>query len=150
MFTQYLEVFEFKGKSLRLLLLLADFVALLFVFYCIFAFHLVSLSSFLFDGELDEQVVMNFSDWIFPILILGSLTYLYLKYLWGNANYKKMKIYFLLAGLVLSLLFNGIWSFVYFDMGYLDQLFVQLSLLAVTVILLLKTINARKKLINFY
>lgn len=150
MFTQDLEVFEFKGKSLSLLLLLADFAALLFVFYCVFAFHLVSLSSFLFDGELDEKIVMNFSDWILPILMLGSLTYLYIKYLWGHDNYKKMKISFLLAGLVLSLVFNGIWSFVYFDMGYLDQLFVQLSLLAVTMILLFKIIDARKKLTNFY
>ncbi len=53
-----------------------------------------------------------------------------------------------MIGFSISSLFNVIWALLHFDIEDLNNLFVQLSGLVVTVVLLLFTNSERKKLIN--
>ncbi|WP_449536518.1 hypothetical protein [Ferdinandcohnia sp. Marseille-Q9671] len=91
---------------------------------------------------------MNFSSWILPIFMVGILSYIYIKFLWGEKWFKKIKITILMIGFSISSLFNVIWALLHFDIEDLNNLFVQLSGLVVTVVLLLFTNSERKKLIN--
>ncbi|MBD8070676.1 hypothetical protein [Bacillus sp. PS06] len=137
-----------KRKTLYLLVFFGDIIAILLLSFYIFVFHFLSFGSFLFDSPQDEKIVMRFSEWILPIIIFGILSYIYIKHLWGKNKYKKMKIYYFMIGFGISSIFNVIWALLHSDIENLNNLFVQLSGLGVTVLLIFCTNSERKKLFN--
>jgi hypothetical protein len=139
------EVFNIKYSNL--LLLFGDIIAILLFFIYLYVFHLLSLGSFLFEGYPDEKIVMKPSEWLAPIIIVGTLTYFYIKYLWGSFTYKKFKIYLLVFGFLISILLNTIWTILSIDLGDSNYLFVQLTVLGITLMLLFTTNHKRKKLL---
>jgi hypothetical protein len=79
-----------RKRTLNAFVSLVDLTAILLLVLYILIFHLLSLGSFLFEGKRDEQIVMKLSEWLLPIITMGSLIYFYIKYL-NRVEYKKLK-----------------------------------------------------------
>lgn len=94
---------------------------------------------------MDEQVFMKFSDWIFPIITVGTLIFFYIKYLLDRAELKKTKIYFMMIVFGVSIVLNLIWitlGLVYKD---INALLVQVVVLGVMVFLMVYSNIKRKR-----
>ncbi|QOR64820.1 hypothetical protein IM538_13240 [Cytobacillus suaedae] len=137
-----------KRNHFKLLIFPGDIIATFLLFFYIFVFHFLSFGSFLLDSSQDEMIVMNLSEWILPIIIVGTLTYLYIKYLWGKEKYKKLKVYFLIIGFGTSTMFNVIWALLHLNSNNPNNLYVQLFALVVNLLLLSYTNSIRKKLLS--
>ncbi len=134
-------------KVINLVLFLGDIIAILLLLFYILLFHLLSLGSLIFEGIPDETIVLKPSEWFLPVLIVGILTFIYIKFLWGKDNYKRMKIYILLLGFGMSVLFNMLWVILSFDMIELNVFFTQLFVIGVMSFLLFYINNKRKRLL---
>ncbi|WP_193538923.1 hypothetical protein [Cytobacillus luteolus] len=121
---------------------------MLLLFFYIFVFHLLSFGSFMLDSSQDERIAWNLTEWIQPTIFVGTLTYIYIKYLKGKEKYKKVKIYTLIMGFSISFVFNVIWILLHFDNENSNYLYVQLSVLGVTLLLIFYADSVRKKLLS--
>ncbi|MBE4909871.1 hypothetical protein IMZ08_17690 [Bacillus luteolus] len=139
---------KFKRKPFNLLLFFGDLLAMLLLFFYIFVFHLLSFGSFMLDSSQDERIAWNLTEWIQPTIFVGTLTYIYIKYLKGKEKYKKVKIYTLIMGFSISFVFNVIWILLHFDNENSNYLYVQLSVLGVTLLLIFYADSVRKKLLS--
>ncbi|MBP1942579.1 hypothetical protein [Cytobacillus luteolus] len=131
-----------------MLLFFGDLLAMLLLFFYIFVFHLLSFGSFMLDSSQDERIAWNLTEWIQPTIFVGTLTYIYIKYLKGKEKYKKVKIYTLIMGFSISFVFNVIWILLHFDNENSNYLYVQLSVLGVTLLLIFYADSVRKKLLS--
>lgn len=100
------------------------------------------------DSSQDERIAWNLTEWIQPTIFVGTLTYIYIKYLKGKEKYKKVKIYTLIMGFSISFVFNVIWILLHFDNENSNYLYVQLSVLGVTLLLIFYADSVRKKLLS--
>lgn len=94
---------------------------------------------------MDEQIVMELSDWILPIITVGTLIFFYINYLLVRDEFKKTKIYFIMIVFGLSIVLNLIWITLGLVHMKTDDLFVQFFVLGVMVFLMAYSIIKRKR-----
>jgi hypothetical protein len=135
-------------KTLEFFVFLGDITFILLIFIYIITFHLLSLGSFLFEGYPDEKINIEPSHWILQIIIVGTILFIYIKYLWGTVRFKKLKIYLLMIGFSTSILLNTLWTILSYSYNDLNNLLVQLLVLGTMVLVLFYANSRRKRLVS--
>ncbi len=109
--------------------------------------HLVWVVNLFISDYPEEDIFLDLKYFFIIAIVIGSIVYLYIRFLYGNLIYLKIKIVILMTVFFTSSVFYVSWITLHFitEKTFSINLFIQISIFIITLVFFLYLNMKRKK-----